>query len=174
MEQETETYRYPWLRTLFLLVLYAALLIFLWYFPTETGRRFFRTLFEGFLYVGAGLVLVGITFLLFVFIMPVLPSPEVEDEEDLEDFPLEVFPLDVVEARSLAIPALLEPANAATVWDLLLEVSEQFGDLVIITVDEETGIVSVTAPDRSMATRMVRSIRKYMQRSGFTVRKPRF
>ena len=64
---EQKTYRYPWARALMIVVLYGALLVFLWHFPTPGGRTFFQSLFKGFLYVIAGLALVAVTVFSFCF-----------------------------------------------------------------------------------------------------------
>ena len=61
--------RYPWSRALMMVVIYGALMIFLWHFPTSGGRTFFQGIFRAFLHIGAGLVLVGIT-ALFLFFFP--------------------------------------------------------------------------------------------------------
>ncbi len=71
--------RYPWERALLLVVLYGALLVFLWYFPSEGGRTYFRTLLQGLLYFCGGTVLIAISLLLVLVI--VLPASRQDETE---------------------------------------------------------------------------------------------
>ena len=107
MNRETETYHYPWARNLFLVVLYVGILVFLWHFPLEGTRAFFRELMGGFLYLFAGLILLGVTALLIFSLLPAAPAEADAgfDFEALEDE--EAFAL---EGLTLGVPAVRDPA----------------------------------------------------------------
>lgn len=165
--------RYPWLRALMMVVLYGALMIFLWNFPTAGGRAFFQDLFRAFLYIGVGLVLVGITALfLFLFPFPKIPLPksfaDVQDNDNAYDYTDDFG--GAVDAQSLIIPTISRPGVEDQVWTLLeaLEDEPDFADLVLF--DSETGIIAVMDDD---GDNLMQEIRARLKRAGITARAPR-
>ena len=201
LDQEIENLRYPWLRNLFFVVLYAAILIFLWHFPTEGGRQFFQNLLWGIVYILAGLAVVGGAVLVFMLILPAFPEEE-EDEEydeydeydedeeyddedayfpliDREDFRelLESITADemrLVEGRSLAVPALQDPQRAEMVLDILRDMVDEADDPGTLVVDRLTGVIMVEGEDdKQAAARLLRDVRTRLRREGIKVRQPR-
>ena len=194
-EQGNEAQHYPWLRNLFFVVLYVAILIFLWHFPTEGGRQFFQNLLRGIVYILAGLAVVGSAVLVFMLILPVFPGMEEDEEEDDEyeeydedeDFPLidredfrellESLTADemrLVEGRSVAVPALLHPEHAEEIWDILSDVIDTADEPCALIVDERAGIITIDGKeDEQVTTRLARDIRNRLREGGMSVRKPR-
>ena len=196
-EQGNEIQHYPWLRNLFFVVLYAAIVIFLWHFPTEGGRQFFQNLLRGIVYILAGLAVVGVALLLFMFILPVFPGMEEDEEEEDDDeyeeydedegFPLidqEDFlellesltadELRLVEGRSVAVPALQDPQRAEMVLDILHDMVDETDDQGTLIADRHTGVIMVEGKgDEQAAARLLRDVRTHLRREGIKVRQPR-
>jgi hypothetical protein len=171
-EEEFESYRYPWARSLFLVVLYAALIVFLWFFPLPALQSFFQRLLMGFLYAGAALVIVIITFVTFTAVLPPISMPEdtVDEvwEEDNGAGP------DVLSGYAIAVPALMDPGKAEVVWQIIDEVAMDTTTFATITVDEGTGIISVTDEVfESNVGDLVHDIRMRLRDARLNVRKPR-
>ncbi len=194
LDQEIEVLRYPWLRNLFFVVLYAAILIFLWHFPTEGGRQFFQKLLWGIVYILAGLAVVGGAVLVFMFILPAFPEEEEDEEYDEyeeydedEDFSLidqegfrellESLTADemrVVEGRSVAVPALQDPQRAEMVLDILRDMVDTADDPGTLVADRHTGVIMVEGEGDEQATaRLLRDVRTRLRREGIKVRQPR-
>lgn len=172
MEEETvEPYRYPWARSLFLVVLYAAFLVFLWFFPLPALRSFFQRLLMGFVYAGAALVIVAITFFILTAVLPPIPLPDEDADEDWDE--AEAGP-DVLSGYAMAVPALMDPDRADVVWQIIDEIVMDTATFATITVDEQTGIIAVTdemfEPD---VVRLVHDIRERLRDAHLIVRKPR-
>ena len=169
---EENSYRYPWARSLMLIVLYAALMIFLWHFPTAGGRTFFRDLFRGLLTVVAGLAVVGVTLLLVLLVLPAPRIPEDDDMYDEDEAEYDFAPLDsVIPAYSILVPALKKPETEPFVWDLLGALEQEFGGMML--ADTATGIVTVTEIDAETAAYNVEEIRARLKQAGITSRRPR-
>jgi hypothetical protein len=172
-------YHYPWLRTVMLIVVYGALMVFLWHFPSEGGRTFFRTLFRGLLYVLAGVGVVGVTLVLLLFVLPSLPVPPEEededwnDEEDWDDEDYEdegVYISTVIPARSLYVSAFKKRETEPQVWNVLYELEDELE--CIILADAFSGIIAVTEVGGAAANDNIRMIRERLKRAGFSVRNP--
>lgn len=172
MEEETvEPYRYPWARSLFLVVLYAAFLVFLWFFPVQNLRSFFQRLLIGFVYAGAALVVVIITFFTFTAVLPPIPAPE-EDADEVWDG-AEAGP-DVLSGYAMAVPALMDPYKAERVWQIIDEIALDTTTFATITVDERTGIITVTDEVFEQdVEHLVHDIRARLREAHLSVRKPR-
>ena len=173
---EQKAYRYPWARALMIVVLYGALLVFLWHFPTPGGRAFFQTLFKGFLYVLAGLALVGVTVIFFLF-FPIPPVPEKMKNELLDDASLDDdqddFAGEVLPARSLMVPAFKSPEIEPRVWETLYAFERDYqldGDIL---ADAYTGIIAVTEDDEEEAEYILNEIRSRLKTAGIAYRSPR-
>ncbi len=197
LDQEIEVLRYPWLRNLFFVVLYAAILIFLWHFPTEGGRQFYQNLLRGIVYILAGLAVGGGAVLVFMFILPAFPEEEGDEEYDEddeydeydgdEDFPLidredflelleslTVDEMRVVEGRSVAVPALQDPQRAEMVLDILRDMVDAADDPGTLVADRHTGVIMVEGEGDEQATaRLLRDVRTRLRREGIKVRQPR-
>jgi hypothetical protein len=166
--------RYPWLRALMMVVLYGALMIFLWHFPTEGGRAFFQDLFRAFLYIGVGLVLVGITALfLLLFPFPAIPLPksyaDVQDNDyaydDDDDFG------GVYDAQSLMIPTIDRADIETRVWAILEALESDMDPSNFILFDPDTGIITVMNVDDG--DDLFGEVRARLKRAGITTRAPR-
>jgi hypothetical protein len=172
---ETKVYRYPWARALMIVVLYGALLVFLWHFPTPGGRAFFQALFKGFLYVLAGLALIGVTVIFFLF-FPIPPAPEKQTgdlvgdayDEDDDDFHSAVVPV-----RSLMVPAFKSPEVEPRVWEILYTLQRDYEFDYDILADPSTGIVAVVDEDEEEAAYILDGIRSNLKTAGIAVRNPR-
>lgn len=173
---EQKVYRYPWARALMLVVLYGALLIFLWHFPTPGGRAFFQALFKGFLYVIAGLALIGVTAIFFLF-FPLPPVPEklkddlVDDayaDENDDDFVGAVVPV-----RSLMVTAFKSPEVEPRIWEILYTLQRDYQFDYDILADPSTGIVAVVDEDEEEAEYILDEIRSRLKAAGIAVRTPR-
>jgi hypothetical protein len=173
---EQKTYRYPWARALMIVVLYGALLIFLWHFPTPGGRAFFQTLFKGFLYVLAGLALTVVTVIFFLF-FPIPPVPEKlkngldEDaylDDDQDDFAGEVLP-----ARALLVPAFKSPEVEPRVWETLYAFEREYQLEGDILADAYTGVIAVTEDDEEETEYILNEIRSRLKAAGIAFRGPR-
>jgi hypothetical protein len=176
LSTETKAYRYPWARALMIVVLYGALLVFLWHFPTPGGRTFFQALFKGFLYVIAGLALVGVTVVFFLF-FPIPPVPEklkdglVDDadaDEDDDDYTGAVLP-----ARSLMVPAFKSPEVEPRIWEVLYAFQREYEFDFDILADAYTGIIAVVEEDEKEAEYILNEIRSQLKAAGIAVRSPR-
>lgn len=168
---ESTRYTYPWARSLFLVVLYVAAFIVLWFFPVEPVRLFFRTLLNGFLYFLAGVILILITFLLFVAVMPAPPRAAPEDEEENErDW--DENESRIMVGHSLVVPALLNPELAEQVWEIIKRATEKSPAVGTVVLDEACGVVTVTAEEERDAARLLRDIREALHDQRLTVHKP--
>ncbi|MCD4738132.1 MAG: hypothetical protein K8R89_02590 [Anaerolineae bacterium] len=180
---EEQDYSYPWLRNLFLVVLYAGALIFLWHFPVEGVRQFVQELFRGFGYLLAGLLLMGITLFLLLFIAPSSPSEEeeVEEDEDLfedggwmpEDFEALLGTLNGVglfEGYTVGVPALSDPEQADRIWEILYQVQEQFGERGTIVVDQGMGMIALSSSDGGRD--LFRAVKSELRKAHIQTRKP--
>ena len=173
---EQKAYRYPWARALMFIVLYGALLVFLWHFPTPGGRAFFQALFKGFLYVIAGLALIGVTAIFFLF-FPLPPVPEklrdgladdvYNDEED-DDFDDTISP-----ARSLMVPAFKSSDVEPHVWEILYALEHEYQPDCDILADAYTGIIAVSEEDEEETDYILSEIRSRLKAAGIAVRNPR-
>lgn len=172
---ETKAYRYPWARALMIVVLYGALLVFLWHFPTPGGRAFFQTLFKGFLYVIAGLGVVAVTAIFFLF-FPLPPVPEkhlddlVDDAYDEED---SGFHAAIVPVRSLMVPAFKTSAAESRVWEILYTLQRDYEFDYDIMADPSTGVIAVVDEDEEEAEYILDEIRANLKAAGIAVRSPR-
>jgi hypothetical protein len=160
--ENIEAYRYPWIRNLFFVVLYVALLIFLWHFPAPAVRAFMRNLLQGLLYLLAGLALVGISVLLFIEILPrlELQTGLVESLEDLPDGTL-------FEGRSFKIPALKNPKNHRRIWETLTDLKASSDQTWTAVVDEDTGVLTVVLYEDTDIQQVLRSVKEGLQQAGF-------
>ncbi|HNT73760.1 MAG TPA: hypothetical protein PKH77_01940 [Anaerolineae bacterium] len=167
--------RYPWARALLVIVLYGALLVFLWHFPTEGGRVFFQDLFRGFLYVIAGLLLVGITLLFFVFLpLPArllerIDSDADDVDEDAEDRVAEV----VFSGRAFMIPGLQTADNEAAVWEILYAIETDFKPEATICLDAHSEILTITDDDPEELDFLIEEIRTRLRALKLMLRAPR-
>lgn len=175
---EQKMYRYPWARALMIVVLYGALLIFLWHFPTPGGRAFFQALFKGFLYVIAGLALVAVTVVFFLF-FPLPPVPEKMRGEMRDDAYADDNDYDdnssgsIFSMRSLMVPTFKNPAIEPRVWEVLYTI-EREGELSCdIFADADTGIIAVSEEDDEEAEYILAEIRSHLKGAGIAVRSPR-
>ncbi len=168
MEQENETYRYPWARNLFFVVLYVGLLIFLWRFPVESMRVFFRDLMGGFLYLVAGLILLGVTVLLVITLMPpVFDDSEVGigfDEFEDED-------ILTVEGRVLGVPALRDPLKVGEAWDSLRAFQENTDVPTALVVDERAGVIMIFSAEGWGDPQLVHDLSRHLVDEGFKVKR---
>ncbi len=180
MEEET-TYRYPWARSLFLIVVYVALLLFLWYLPWEGPRLFFQKLMMGFVYGLAALLLIGVTLLVILFIAPPVPQHLLEDElerfdeAEWEDWEEGAGYVEVLGAHAIAVPALLDPVRSELVWEVLDTLALRSVEAIAtISVDEETGIIAVTEEDdKERSARLLKDIKRALESANLRVRKPK-
>jgi len=172
---EQKAYRYPWARALMLVVLYGALLVFLWHFPTSGGRAFFQSLFKGFLYVIAGLALIAVTAIFFLF----FPLPPVSDkqmgdlvddayDEDVDDLIGAVLP-----ARSLMVPAFKSSKVAPRIWEILFAFQHEYGGDFDILADAYTGVIAVVEEEEEEAEYVLDEIRSRLKAADIAVRSPR-
>ncbi|HQE92722.1 MAG TPA: hypothetical protein PLH19_08230 [Anaerolineae bacterium] len=172
---EAKTYHYPWARALMVLVLYGALLVFLWHFPTPGGRAFFQTLFRGFLYVLAGLGLVAVTVIFFLFFP--LPQQWNRKIEALNagaegDYEAEEGLGGVFTARSLLIPAFKSPDVESRVWDILYDLESELDPDCVIAADARSGIITITDDDEEETDYILREIRSRLKSADIAVRSP--
>ncbi len=163
---------YPWARALLVVVLYGALLVFLWHFPTEGGRTFFQGLFRGFLYVLAGLALVGITLLFFIFLpLPARLIRDIDKETDVSETDQEDEGVEVVNSgRAFMIPGL-KNAEAA-VWEMLYAIEEDFKPTAAICLDTQSGVLIVTDDDPEEADFLIEEIRVRLRDLKLAMRSP--
>ena len=168
MEQKNETYRYPWARNLFFVVLYIGLLIFLWHFPIQNVRLFFRDLMGGFLYLLAGLAILALTaFLVFSLMPPALDDPNMGvDFEALED--QEVFALD---GEVLGVPALRDPGKAEKVWETLRAFQDTIEISMALIIDERAGVVMVSSDDSWRHSDLLHDLSRQLMDAGFKVKR---
>lgn len=171
---DLEPYRYPWARSLMLLVVYGALMVFLWHFPTAGGRAFFRDLFRGLLTVAAGVAVVGVTALVFLFILPAPAIPPDDDtfydDEESLDYDSQDFG-HILTARAIMVSALKKRETEPLVWEVLSEMEEVL-DCVILG-DAYTGIVAVSEDRAETDTYNVQQIIARLKAAGIAVRRPR-
>ncbi|HEY89637.1 MAG TPA: hypothetical protein G4N98_07900 [Thermoflexia bacterium] len=183
---EEQDYSYPWLRNLFLVVLYVSALIFLWHFPNEGVRQFVQALFQGCGYLLAGLLWGGITLFLLLFIVPSLPleeeeAAEVAEDEELfedagwmpEDFESLLGTLKEVglfEGYAVGVPALSDPQQADRIWEILYQVQEQFGERGTIVVDQGMGVIALSSSDGGRD--LFRAVKGELRKAHIQTRKP--
>lgn len=166
---------YPWARALLVIVLYGALLVFLWHFPTAGGRQFFQGLFRGFLYVIAGLVLVGITLLFLIFLpLPAWLLKEVDREavESEEDVAAGSAG-GVFSGHAFVIPGVKNANNESAVWEILYNLEEDFRPEATICLDAQNEILSVTDEDPEEVSFLIDEIRVRLRELKLTLRSPR-
>ena len=175
-EEQNENEHYPWARALMMIVLYGALLIFLWHFPTEGGRVFFQTLFNGFLYGIAALVLIAITLaVLLLFPVPPFLSVELESveeplEEDADDasgFYQTIFP-----GRVVLVSALKDAVREAEVWSVLYEIKDELEPGGSIIVDVQGGAIGVLDGEANEADLLINEIQKRLRKAKISVCAP--
>jgi hypothetical protein len=173
---EQKAYRYPWARALMIIVLYGALLVFLWHFPTPGGRAFFQALFKGILYVLAGLALVAVTVVFFLFFpLPFVPEKlkdELGDDASLDDVQGD-FAGAVLPARSLMVPAFKSPEVEPRIWETLYAFEREYQLESDILADAYTGVIAVTEDDEEEAEYILDEIRSRLKAAGIAVRNPR-
>lgn len=158
-----------------IVVLYGALLVFLWHFPTPGGRAFFQTLFRGFLYVFAGLALVAVTVIFFLF-FPLPPVPEKQQDDLVDDAYAEdddEFTGAVLSARSLMVPSFKSPQFESQVWETLYAFEQEYQPATDILADPNTGIIAVDDDDEEEATYILDEIRARLKAAGIATRSPR-
>ena len=187
--EEQERHGYPWAKALMILVLYGALLVFLWHFPIPVAETFFRNLMRGFLYILAGLVLILITVLAFLFFpFPPLPESWTEGMEDMDEWDEdeeefgewdEEFQVPVPEgmtsmlARSLKLGNYRLADHESVVWDILDEVIVTSNVLALVAFDPMPGVITVTDLDPDETNKLLAEIRNRLTDEGFKVRTPR-
>ncbi len=168
----------PWLHALIVILLYAGLLVLLWFFPLEIVRDFFRTLLGGMLYVFAGAALILVT-LLFIILLPWPPSSGVWDEEDGERDALDVFREEIPRiyipsSRVLIVPALKEESEdferALTMLGTILAMESEE---VSFAIDDHIGALSLIVDEYDELPELVRKVREKLQSAGLKVRNPR-
>ncbi len=164
-EEMVETYRYPLLRNLFLLVLYVAFLIFLWHFPAPVVRDFFRTLLQSLLYVVVGVVLVGVTVLLFFTLLP-----DIELQTDVvEELPKRTL----LEGRTLKIPDLRDKRKHERIWDTLMEINVSMDDPWTAVVDDRANIVTIFVWEGTDIDQVVQTVQDELRTTGLRVQRLR-
>jgi len=173
---EQKTYRYPWARALMIVVLYGALLVFLWHFPTPGGRAFFQSLFKGFLYIFAGLALIGVT-VVFVLFFPIPPVPGKVKNEFMDDVYVDEAENEyfggVFSMRALIAPTFKNPDVEPRVWEVLYSI-ERDGELGCeIFADADTGIIAVSGAHEEETEYSLSKIRSHLKAAGIAVRSPR-
>jgi len=157
-----------------IVVLYGALLVFLWHFPTPGGRAFFQTLFKGFLYAFAGVALVGVT-IIFFLLFPIPPVPEKLRGELGDDVYLDedeiTFTGDVFPARSLLVPAFKSTEVEPRIWEMLYALQRDYAPDSEIFADAYTGIIAVSELDD--ADVVLDELRSRLKAAGIVYRNPR-
>ncbi len=169
-----ESSSYPWMRSILLLLLYGAAMVFLWNFPEAGGREFFRTLMHGFVYVLAGLVILGITVLL---IAALVPSQDKKKDEEKEEKDSQAAAYQgkrrgkaaVSAGRVLTVPALLDPSQADQVWEIVESEAEEQRTGCPVTVDESSGTIAIAETNELEARLLLRGIRERMRQAGLIV-----
>jgi len=172
-----------------IIVLYGALLIFLWHFPIPAVATFFRNLMRGFLYIFAGLGLVLITFLVLLFFpFPSVPEAwmegmeegmgewdedEYEDEEWDEEFPIPDVDITSMLARSLKLSNYRLADHENIIWEILDEVMITSDAMAFVAFDPMPGVITVTDLDPEETNEVVGEIRDRLTDAGFKVRTPR-
>ncbi len=171
---EGKSSHYPWARALMMVVLYGALLVFLWHFPTPGGRIFFQNLFRGFLYVLAGLALVIVTIVFLLFLPLPLPKTLSDegkgDEEEEESYETDDVMGEVFSARSLSVPSFKNVGVESKVWDILYDLQDDLEPKCLIVADPAAGIIAVTDDDDIEAERILRALRLRLKNAGIAVR----
>jgi hypothetical protein len=174
-QTDMKTYHYPWARALMIVVLYGALLVFLWHFPTPGGRAFFQSLFRGFFYLLAGLALLAVTAIFFLF-FPLPPQRSKKTDEfaagDEDVYEGEEGLGGVFTARSLLVPAFKNPEVESRVWDILYELEGELNLDCVIAADARSGIITITDDDEAETDYVLREIRSRMKSAGIAVRNP--
>ena len=179
---------YPWAKALMIIVLYGALLVFLWHFPIPAVETFFRNVMRGFLYIFAGLGLVLITFItLLLFPFPSLPESWTEgmdewDEEDYEEedyeewdegLPIPIPDMTSMLARSLKLSNYRLADHEDVVWEILDDVIITSDAMAFVAFDPMPGVITVTDLDPEETNELVAKIRERLKDEGFKVRTPR-
>jgi hypothetical protein len=173
-----------------ILVLYGALLVFLWHFPIPAVETFFRNLMRGFLYILAGLVLVLITVLVFLFFpFPPLPEAWVEGIEGMEEggneweedeyaewdeeFPIPDVDITSMLARTLKLSNYRLAEHENIIWEILDEVMITSDAMAFVAFDPMPGVITVTDLDPEETNELLAKIRERLKDEGFKVRTPR-
>ncbi|NBD35449.1 MAG: hypothetical protein GVY30_05570 [Chloroflexi bacterium] len=188
--EEQERHGYPWAKALMIIVLYGALLVFLWHFPIPAVETFFRNVMRGFLYIFAGLGLVLITILAFLF-FPFPPLPEAwmegmedgmgewdgdeydEYEEWDEEFPIPDVDVSSLLARSLKLSNYRLADHESIIWEILDEVMITSDAMAFVAFDPMPGVITVTDLDPDETNELLAKIRERLKDEGFKVRTPR-
>lgn len=172
-------YRYPWARALMVFVLYGALLVFLWHFPTSGGRAFFQAVFKGFLYIFAGLALIAVT-VVFLFFFPIPPLPaKMQDklvEREYADDDEAAYDDDgggIFTGRAVLVPTFKDPQVESRVWDILEAIQSDLDFYRTVVADVDTGVIAVTDDDDDEARAVLRELRSRLKKAGIAVRAPR-
>ncbi len=173
---DEKSYHYPWARALMIVVLYGALLVFLWHFPTPGGRAFFQALFRGFLYIFAGLAFVAITIIFFLFFP--LPPQRTQKTEGFATDDGDAANGDagfggVFTARSLLVPTFKNPEVESRIWDILYDLEGELDPDCVIAADARSGIITITDDDVGETDYVLEEIRSHLRRAGIAVRSPR-
>jgi hypothetical protein len=170
MEQNEDRYRYPWLRNLFFVVLYVALLIFLWHFPLEGPQIFLRNLMRGFLYLLAGLVVLGATALVVLAILP----PAEEELVSNSDFePFMDGEMLMLSGYALGVPVLTDSARAEDVWLALERFQAQTEEPSTLIIDERTGVLMLAADEPWLADDLLHELSRHLKDAGIKVKRVR-
>jgi len=176
-EEKSENERYPWARALMIIVLYGALLIFLWHFPTEGGQEFFQKLFVGFVYGLVALLLLVITLVgLLLFPVPPFLKIEVEDVDEMleeEEATAPEFFQTIFPGRAVLVPALKNAEQEAEIWSMLYEIEDEFEPASSVVVDVQSGIIGVLEEEPGEADFLIAEIRKRLRAVKISVRSPR-
>ncbi len=177
---------YPWAKALMIIVLYGALLVFLWHFPIPAVETFFRNVMRGFLYIFAGLVLILLTILAFLF-FPIPPLPESwtegmdewdeedydEDEYEEWDEELPIPDMTSMLARSLKLSNYRLADHEDVVWDVLDDVIMTSDAMAFVAFDPMPGVITVTDLAPEETNELIGEIRGRLEAAGFKVRTPR-
>ncbi|MFP4394723.1 MAG: hypothetical protein ACLFTI_05600 [Anaerolineales bacterium] len=191
ISERQERRGYPWAKALMVVVLYGALLFFLWHFPIPAAATFFRNLMRGFLYIFAGLALVLITILAFLF-FPFPPLPEAwmegmeddmgewdedddEDEDEEWDEGVLIPDMDITSmlARSIKLSNYRLTDHENIVWEILDEVMITSDAMAFVAFDPMPGVITVTDLDPDETNELLAEIRERLTDEGFKVRTPR-
>jgi hypothetical protein len=161
---------YPWARALLVIVLYISLLLFLWHFPTNGVRLFFRNLIAGFGYVVAGLALIGLTVGVFFLIPPPLIVRGVGEEEAAPTEDVEVGCVRL--GRVLMVPAIRQGDRMLEIWDLLDNLLADLDSKGTFVIDQKVGAVTVVGDDDEDVETLLDEAYARLQEEGFRARFP--
>ncbi len=168
MEQTEDRYRYPWLRNLFFVVLYVALLIFLWHFPLEGPQLFLRTLMRGFLYLLAGLVILGVTALVVLAILPPVEEDLVSNSEFDPFLDGEML---MLSGCALGVPRLKDSAKTEDVWQALESFQAQTEEPSTLMIDDQNGVLMLAADEPWLADDLLHELSRHLKDAGIKVKR---